>query len=301
MKIDLARMFDLIAGDPQADRAVPPTGFTARLTLFTAGAMAFLAVFAMALSLATGRLADRWSAELARTSTLRITAPADQADAQLRAAITVLETTPGVAAARPLSADEQRALLEPWFGAGLPVEDLPIPQLIEIIEEGGGYDSIGLRARLQAEVPGAVLDDHTRWRKPLVKAANRLRTLGWLAIVLIAGSTAAMITLAAQAALAANAQVIRVMRLVGARDIYIAGAFVRRFTLRALTGAAIGTVVGMIAIWLLPSTDVAGGFLTGLGFQGVGWLAPLIIPPLAAAVGFFATRAAALRMLEEQS
>lgn len=301
MKIDLARMFDLIAGDPQADRAVPPTGFTARLTLFTAGAMAFLAVFAMALSLATGRLADRWSAELARTSTLRITAPVDQAAAQLRAAITVLETTPGVAAARPLSADEQRALLEPWFGAGLPVEDLPIPQLIEIIEEGGGYDSIGLRARLQAEVPGAVLDDHTRWREPLVKAANRLRTLGWLAIVLIAGSTAAMITLAAQAALAANAQVIRVMRLVGARDIYIAGAFVRRFTLRALMGAAIGTVVGMIAIWLLPSTDVAGGFLTGLGFQGVGWLAPLIIPPLAAAVAFFATRAAALRMLEEQS
>ena len=301
MKIDLARMFDLIAGDPQADRAVPPTGFTARLTLFTAGAMAFLAVFAMALSLATGRLADRWSAELARTSTLRITAPVDQADAQLRSAITVLETTPGVAAARPLSADEQRALLEPWFGAGLPVEDLPIPQLIEIIEEGGGYDSIGLRARLQAEVPGAVLDDHTRWREPLVKAANRLRTLGWLAIVLIAGSTAAMITLAAQAALAANAQVIRVMRLVGARDIYIAGEFVRRFTLRALMGAAIGTVVGMIAIWLLPSTDVAGGFLTGLGFQGVGWLAPLIIPPLAAAVAFFATRAAALRMLEEQS
>ena len=100
MKIDLARMFDLIAGDPQADRAVPPTGFTARLTLFTAGAMAFLAVFAMALSLATGRLADRWSAELARTSTLRITAPVDQADAQLRSAITVLETTPGVAAAR---------------------------------------------------------------------------------------------------------------------------------------------------------------------------------------------------------
>lgn len=301
MKIDLARMFDLIAGDPQADRAVPPTGFTARLTLFTAGAMAFLAVFAMALSLATGRLADRWSAELARTSTLRITAPVDQADAQLRAAITVLETTPGVAAARPLSGDEQRALLEPWFGAGLPVEDLAIPQLIEIIEEGGGYDSIGLRARLQAEVPGAVLDDHTRWREPLVKAADRLRTLGWLAIVLIAGSTAAMITLAAQAALAANAQVIRVMRLVGARDIYIAGAFVRRFTLRALTGGAIGTVVGMIAIWLLPSTDVAGGFLTGLGFQGVGWLAPLIIPPLAAAVAFFATRAAALRMLEEQS
>lgn len=301
MKIDFGRLFDLIAGDPQADRAVPPTGFTARLTVFTAGSMAFLAVFALALSLATGRLADRWSAELARTSTLRISAPADQADAQLRTAITVLETTPGVATARPLTANEQRALLAPWFGSDLPIEDLPIPQLIEIIEEGDGYDPTGLRARLQAEVPGAVLDDHTRWREPLVAAANRLRTLGWLAIVLIAGSTGAMITLAAQAALAANAQVIRVMRLVGARDIYIAGAFVRRFTLRGLTGAAIGTLAGMFAIWLLPSTDVAGGFLTGLGFQGWYWLWPLIIPPFAATVAFTATRAAALRTLKEQS
>jgi len=301
MKFDISRVVELIAGDPQADRAVPPTGFTARLTLFTAGAMAFLAVFAMALSFATGRLADRWSSELARTSTLRISAPADQADAQVRAALAVLETTPGVAAARALTPDEQRALLEPWFGPDLPVEDLPIPQLIEIIEDGTGYDPIGLRARLQAEVPAAVLDDHTRWREPLIAAANRLRSLGWVAIVLIGASTGAMITLAAQAALAANAQVIRVMRLVGARDIYIARAFVRRFTLRALAGAAIGTFAGMFAVWLLPSADVAGGFLTGLGFQGVHWLWPLVIPPLAAVVAFFATRAAALRTLREQS
>ena len=297
----LTRLLALIAGDPQADRAVPPTGFTARLTLFTAASMAFLTVFALALSLATDRLADRWSDELARTSTLRISAPEGQVAPQTAAAIAILETTPGVAAARALTVDEQKALLEPWFGPELPVEDLPIPQLVEIIEEGRGYDATGLRARLQAEVPGALLDDHTRWRDPLVSAAKRLRSLGWLAIALIAASTAAMITLAAQAALAANAQVIRVMRLVGAQDTYIAGAFVRRFTLRALGGAALGTVLGMLAIWLLPSADTAGGFLTGLGFQGMQWLWALVIPPLAALVAFIATRAAALRTLRAQS
>ena len=291
----------LLAGDPQADRAVPPTGFTARLTLFTSAAMAFLAVFALALSLATGRLANRWAAELAQTSTLRISAPADQMEAQTRAAMAVLETTPGVAQARPLTADEQRALLAPWFGPDLPVETLPIPQLIEIIEDGDGYDATGLRARLQAEVPGAVLDDHTRWREPLVAAAGRLRTLGFVAILLIAASTGAMITLAANAALAANAQVIRVMRLVGARDIYIARAFVRRFTMRALLGAIVGMIAGILAVLLMPRADVAGGFLTGLGFQGWHWFWPLVIPPLAAIVAFFATRAAALRTLREQS
>ena len=185
-------------GDAQADRAVPPTGFTARLTLFSAGAMAFLAVFAMALSLATGRLADRWSSELARSATVRISAPEGQVAAQTKAAVAVLETTPGVAEVRVLDVAEQRALLEPWFGPDLPLDTLPIPQMIDVIESARGYDSQGLRLRLQAEAPGAVLDDHTRWRKPLVRAADRLRVLGYVSILLIAATTAAMITLAAQ-------------------------------------------------------------------------------------------------------
>ena len=297
----LYRLLELLAGDPQADRAVPPTGFTATLTVLSAAAMAFLAVFALALSLAAGRLADRWSEELAKTSTLRISAPQDQMNAQTSVALTVLQSTPGVAEARPLSADEQRALLAPWFGPNLPVENLPIPQLIEIIAEEEGYDATGLRARLQAEVPGAILDDHTRWREPLVEAASRLRLLGIVSMVLIAATTAAIITLAAHAALAANAQVIRVMRLVGARDIYIARAFVRRYTLRALLGSATGTILGTLAISMLPRVDAAGGFLTGLSFQGWHWLWPLVIPFLAGFVAFVATRQAALHTLKEQS
>ncbi|GAA6164250.1 FtsX-like permease family protein [Pelagimonas sp. KU-00592-HH] len=286
-----------IVGDVYRDRVVPPSGITARLTGFAAAAMAFLAVFALALSLASGRLAARWGDELARSSTLRISAPAGQMADQTAAAIRVLETTPGVADARALSSDEQRALLEPWFGPELPVESLPIPQLIEILETEEGYDAAGLRLRLQAEVPGAVLDDHTRWRKPLEQAAARLRLLGIVAVLLIGATTAAMITLAAQAALAANAQVISVLRLIGAQDSYIAQAFVRRFTLRALAGALVGTVAGGAAVLLLPSAQEEGGFLTGLGFQGAAWLLPLLIVPLAGMVAFFATRAAARRTL----
>jgi len=293
------RVLSLVSGDAQADRVVPPTGYTATLTLFAAAVMTFLAVFALALSLATGRLADRWSSELARTSTLRISAPAEQMEAQTRAALRVLETTEGVASARALSTEEQRALLGPWFGPDVPVETLPIPQLVEIVEDSTGYDAAGLRLRLQAEVPGAVLDDHTRWRRPLVTAASRLRLLGLLSMALIGAAMAAMITLAAQASLAANTQVISVLRLVGARDSYITRAFVRRFTLRALGGAGIGMVLGLLAILILPPAQEEGGFLTGLGFVGWHWLWPLILPPLAGAVAFWATRSAARRRLAE--
>ena len=289
----------ILAADPQADRVVPPSGAAARLTGLVAGAMAFLAVFALALSLAAGRLADRWGEGLARTATVRISAAPDQMTLQTDAVLAVLAATPGVASSRALSIDEQRALLAPWFGPDLPIDALPLPQLVEVVETAAGYDGEGLRQRLAAEAPGAVLDDHTRWRKPLVQAAGRLRLLGWLSIGLIGVVVAAMITLAANAALAANAQVIRVLRLVGARDGYIARAFVRRFTLRAVWGALAGSVAGMIGVALLPRADAAGGFLTGLGFQGAGWLLPLTLPLLAGVVAFLATRAAALAKLRE--
>ncbi len=283
--------------ESRADRVVPPSGYTAWLTLFTSAVMAFLAIFALALLLATGRLADRWSLDLARTATVRISAPAAQLAIQTEAALKVLRANPGVASARVLDDSETRALLEPWFGPDLPLDSLPIPTLIEIREAEPGFDAAGLRLRLQAEAPGAVLDDHTRWRKPLVAAADRLRLLGYVVIALIAAATAAMITMAANSSLAANGQVISVLRLVGARDIYIVRAFVRRFTTRAFLGAFVGTAFGAIAVLLLPRASAEGSFLTGLGFQGAQWLWPLLIPPLAGIVAFLATRMAAFRAL----
>ncbi|MDA5092681.1 cell division protein FtsX [Aliiroseovarius sp. KMU-50] len=300
MKQGLSKILALVAGDAQADRAVPPTGFTARLTIFAAGAMAFLAVFAMALSLASGRLADRWGQALAKSATIRITAPVDQMDIQSLAVMEVLATTPGVKEARPLSDDEQRKLLEPWFGPDLPLERLPVPRLIELVEDDTGIDAEGLRARLAGEAPGAVLDDHHRWREPLVKAAGRLRLLGYVAMGLITTLAAVVITLAASAALSANEQVIRVLRLVGAQDVYIARAFVRRYTLRTFLGASGGMLLGLIAVFLLPSSQDQASFLTGLGFQGAEWGWPVLIPPIAALVAFIATRQAALTTLQEK-
>ena len=284
-------------GDTAAARVVPPTGFTARLTLFTAAAMSFLAVFALALALAAGQLAQRWEDALADTATIRISAPADQIDAQTAAVLRVLASTPGVAEAREVSREEMQQMLAPWFGADLPVDRLPLPRLVGFTETGPGYDAGGLRLRLAAEAPGAMLDDHDRWRRPLVAAAERLRLVAFVALVLIGATLAAMVTLAAQAALAANGQVIRVLRLVGAEDRFISAAFVRRFTARALAGASLGTVAGLVVAALLPGGAGQTGLLSGLGFSGLSWALPLVLPPVAAAVAFLATAAAASRTL----
>lgn len=132
----------------------------------------------------------------------------------------------------------------------------------------------------------------------MVAAADRLRLLALASAGLIAGATAAMVALAASFSLAANAQVIAVLRLVGARDAFIARAFTRRFTLRALIGAGIGTALGLAALALFPATGA--GVLAGLGPRGTDWAWMLVIPPFAALVAWAATRAAAFRVLRRQ-
>ena len=49
------------------------------------------------------------------------------------------KTTPGIASYRALDDAETRALLEPWFGPDLPVEALPIPRLIQVVEGEPGW------------------------------------------------------------------------------------------------------------------------------------------------------------------
>lgn len=288
----------LFVGDLQRDRVVPASGYTSTLTSLTAAVMAFLVVFALALSSASYRLAQNWSEALEQSATLRISAPVEQLDAQVARAIEILETTPGVASARALSSEEQSDLLTPWLGVDVPFDRLPLPRLIEIVQTPDGFDPQGLRLRLTGELPSAVLDDHVRWRRPLVQAANWLSVLGVVAIGLIGMTSGAMIILATRAALAANAQVITVLRLIGATDAYIEAAFVRRFAFRTLIGAVLGTIIGAGVVALFPGEEEQAAILTGLRLSGVEWMWLVLIPPTLSSIAFSATRYAANRVLK---
>ncbi len=282
---------------PIADLVVPKAGQNVWLVMLSAAAMAFLAVFALALSMSSARLAETWSQALSQTATVRVAAQPDEIEAQTVQVLEVLRTTPGIAAATVMEQSDQAALLEPWLGPDLPLDMLPLPRLIEVTESGAGPDRQGLRLRLAAEAPGAVYDDHTRWRRPLVQAASRLQSFALLSLVLIGGVMSAIVTRAASVALSANRQVIRVLRLVGARDRFIARAFVRRISRRALAGAAAGTALGMAALMALPDPASAVPVLAGLGFQGLGWLWPLSIPVLTFLLAWASSMATAFHIL----
>lgn len=274
---------------------VPRSGLSAALTGLAAAVMAFLAVLALALALAADRLAARWDGALEGALTLRIAAPSGLRDTTAQSARAILEDTPGLAGFAEIDAEAQLGLLEPWFGNALPAETLSLPVMFDLRPAGSGFDAAALRGVLAAELPEAVLDDHGQWRAPLVSAAAGLRLTGYLAVGLTGLALAAVVGLAAGFSMASHAQVIGVLRLIGARDRFISRAFTRRFTARAGIGAVIGTLGAMALLALLPGD--AGGVLSGLGPQGRDWLAMAAVPLLAALVAWATTMLAARRML----
>ncbi|WP_439562038.1 cell division protein FtsX [Roseinatronobacter sp.] len=277
---------------------VPRSGRGVWLVSSSAAAMAFLAVFALALSVSAARLAQNWQAALSQTATVRISAPPEEMMEQTAIVLEILRTTPGIADAREMTDDEQAGLLEAWLGPDLPLDALPLPRLIDVTETADGPDRQGLRLRLSAEAPGAVYDDHTRWRRPLADGAARLRQLANLSLVLIGSVMTVIVMLASSASLASNAQVIRVLRLVGAQDRFIAQAFVRRMTLRATLGAAAGSALGAMAMLFLPDPAIGSDTLSGMGFQGAGWLLPATLPVITALLAWASAKATALGVLK---
>jgi len=293
----LRKISALVIGDTEADRTVPKSGFTAWLSAVAAAAMVFLAAIALGFAATGARVAAQWEAGLAHTATVRLPASAQAQEDQLAAVLRTLETTPGVASARVISTDEQHALLAPWLGEDLPVGVLKLPVLVELTETGAGPDRDGLVLRLAGEAPDAVYDDHSRWRQPRIAAANRMKWVSLVSLAMIAIVLAAIVALAVQAALSANARVIETLRLIGARDTFVVRAFVRRYTLRTLGGAVLGAAAGGLAVLLAAVGDTADAANIGPGLVGTQWLAVAALPILAGVIAFIVARITTLRNL----
>jgi cell division transport system permease protein len=287
----------VIGGDPAADRLLPARRALGLPLALVAAILAFLAVLAVSLGLAAGSLAADWGGPQAGTATLQIFGTGGDVEAEARAALGVLRGTPGVRGVRVIEIEEQRALLEPWFGAEIPADSLPLPLLIEVSTDGAALDRDALSRRLEADVPGAVFDDHAAIREALSVSANRLRVFAAGCLVLLAVALAAVFALGAQAAVAANAAAIRTLRLVGARDRFIGGILSRRALRQALAGAVPGALTAFALVALLPRASEPGFFLVAIGPRSWAWGLALLVPLAAALIGWLATARTLRRQL----
>ena len=270
--------------------------------------MTFLACLAGAAAMSASALSERWRSGAEARFTIHVAARADDAaaahDARADRVAALLIQTPGVADARRVPREEVAALLGPWLGGDQPIQDLPLPHLIDVEAlPDSGMDSGRLEATLAPVGAGVGVEDHGAWLADLVRLADGLRIAGLAVVALVAIAGAAIVAFATRAGFAMHRDVVEVLHIVGAQDAYIAKQFERRAGALALRGGAFGLAAAAILLgavaWLAAQVDPG---LTPMIAPGPLSLALLSISPLVAAgVARATARLAALRDLQRLS
>jgi cell division transport system permease protein len=241
---------------------------------FVIAVMAFLAALALGASLVATRAAHGWQSGLSDRLTVQVMPPEQGdaragLDAETQAAVSVLNTTPGIAHAAPLSDAEINALVEPWIGKDGVVSGIPLPRLIDAtITPGEDVDVNALAARLKQAAPHASVDDHRRWIARLRGLADAVRFSAYGILLLIAGATAAAVSFATRAGLDAHHEMVALLHQMGALPAFIARAVEWHYFISALLAAALGTLFAALLF-------LGAGGLEVFGVEAVPFLPPL--------------------------
>jgi cell division transport system permease protein len=241
---------------------VPDNTIGGRSLIAVIAIMTFLAALTTGAVILVHAAAGDWQSEVAREVTIqvRVTSGRD-IEADVQRAADIARKVSGVADARAYSRDESARLLEPWLGAGLRLDDLPVPRIVVVrLEAEPAPDLAELRRRLAAEVPSAGLDDHRNFVERM-RAMSNAALFGGLAILaLMLLATVLSVVFATRGAMVANRNVIEVLHFIGAKNSFIAGHFQRRFLRLGLQGGAIG---GGSALLLFALAELASRWLLG--------------------------------------
>lgn len=310
---ELAEQHDghgLDAARPAKERAqrklapiVPSQNIAGRALISVIAIMTFLSCLTLGAVTLVRDTASVWENQIAREATIQIK-PSEGLDmeAALATAQRIASEFAGVRNARIIDRAATARLLEPWLGAGLNIDELPVPRLVIVtIDQDSPPDFASMRAMLAAEVPSAALDDHRTWVDRLVAMARTTVTLGVAVLVLMLSATVLSVVFATRGAMAGNGHIIEVLHFVGAEARFIASEFRRHFLLTGMKGAAVGglaaIVVFIVFSWwssmnlATPEADQAtalfGNFAIGVtGYAGVA-LVVAVVGALTAATSHF--------------
>jgi cell division transport system permease protein len=229
---------------------------SARFLPWIIGCMVYLAALALAATMATDRLAERWRVDLAGTFSIQIppdaTAAAGAREQQLRNVSDAIAGMAGVAAVRVIGEAEKIRLLEPWLGSnGLP-EGVRLPDLVVVqMQADATAETAAVKARIAGLVPDATIEDHARWQSDMLAFAGSIKLLASIIIGLIAAAAVTTVIFVTKTGLSIHRRVIEIVHLVGAHDSYIA----RQFLMHAMRLGLIGGIGGVA---------LAGATLIGL-------------------------------------
>jgi cell division transport system permease protein len=287
---------------PGTAAIVPKDSIAGRSLTAVVAIMTFLASLTTGVAMLVVGAASDWQSEVSREVTIQIRpAPGRNIEADVRAASDIARATPGIGEIHAFTKEESGRLVEPWLGAGLSMDELPIPRLIVVkVVPGTRPDFSALGQLLATRVPTSSLDDHRHWidrmrtmAETAVLACISVMTLVWVVTVL-------SVTFATRGAMATNRPIVEVLHYVGATDAFISSQFQRHFLILGFKGGAIGGGVAIVLFaileaakaWLAgtPAGDEIAGLFGNLSIGVAGYLAIVLQIIFMAMVTAFASR-----------
>jgi cell division transport system permease protein len=297
------------APHPKMTPIVPARSVAGRTLMLLIAIMTFLSCVTLGGVVLVQKSAIAWSSDVSREVTIQIKPVAgENMDANLRLAVSLANSTAGVANARALTLAESQNLLKPWLGAGLDLSTLEIPRLVAVqLSDPQNADLDRLANDLKA-IKGASLDTHAAWRDQLNTMAGTIVVSGILTFALIIVATVLAIIFATRGAMATNREIVDVLHFIGASNSFIVGEFQGRFLSIGFSGGVIGSL-GAIAFFIVIALTTgnvgtyAGAELgTLFGRFAIGWdgvLGIAAVVPVIAAMTAITSRLTVRRFLSQ--
>jgi cell division transport system permease protein len=259
---------------------VPRASIAGRALVAVVAIMTFLASLTTGAVLLVSASAAEWQSEVSSEITIQVRPIAGRDLDRDSAAVTeAVRVQPGIAGVQAYTKEESARLLEPWLGAGLTLDELPVPRIIIArVAPGTQLDLAQLRGRVGQVAPSASVDDHRAWieRMRSMTGATVFAGLGILGLVIVA--TIISVSFATRGAMAANRPIVEVLHFVGAGDRYIANRFFRHFLRLGFEGGVIGGGAAMLAFGF--SESIANWFSgTPVGDQFAALLGTFALRP----------------------
>jgi cell division transport system permease protein len=264
---------------PRTAPIVPERSVAGRTLMLLIAIMTFLSAVTLGGVVLVQKSAVAWSSDVGREVTIQIKpVEGEVMESNLRLAVSLAKSTPGVASAHALTLEESQNLLKPWLGEGLDLSTLEIPRMVAVqLSDPTDADIPKLENDLKS-IKGASLDTHAAWREQLNTMAGAVVVSGLLVLALIVVATVLAIIFATRGAMASNREIVDVLHFIGASNGFIAGEFQGRFLLIGFRGGIVGglgAILFFLAIALFAgnvgTTDTGAELGTLFGRFAIGW------------------------------
>lgn len=224
--------------------------------------MTFLAILALMGSFILSSLTYHWTSGLDNELTIEI--PAQTSDGDILSLQQVIEVSnkisqavnnmPFIKQAQALPQSEIEALLSPWLGDNVDLQNIPLPGLVAVtIKSGIEADLDLLTKTVHAIADHAIINTHQKWLNDIVGFASALKFAAIFITLVIGFTTFSGVAGAMKSRIATHHDELELLHLMGASDGYITRQFQRHAFLLSIKGALWGCGFAGLIIAIIAS------------------------------------------------